>query len=332
MTSENLELFEDLKACGAELVVVPIRKAYISIRKMWRVLRYVMQKDIRVINAFDLKSLIIALYIKILFRSNLKVIYHNVNSLIEFSGYKLPLFSFFLKYCDLSISNSKASMGEIASLMSKRKARVIYNGVDTTFFTKRLDIRHIARRNLNLKENEIVLGIVANFRKQKNYPFLMLAFEKLSIRYQGLKLLCVGGGTYFEDTKTWVARKDMKNRVIFTGYAANVTYYLNAIDILVLPSLWEGLPNAILQAMSVGVPVVASNVGGCPEIIRDLYNGILFPPNDEENFVESVGMLIEDSELRTEFAANARKTVEEKFSLQRMIEEYVVLYNSLKEK
>ncbi len=120
-----------------------------------------------------------------------------------------------------------------------------------------------------------------------------------------------------------------KKNLIFTGYSKDVAEYLSLMNIFVLCSLQEGLPNVLLQAMSMGIPVIASDVGGCPEIIDDMKNGILYPSNDLDRFVEVVEMLIEDRSFSSKLAANARRTVEEKFSLNRMIEDYMVFYREL---
>ena len=145
------------------------------------------------------------------------------------------------------------------------------------------------RSDLEFKEKEIILGIVANFRRQKNYPFLLRAFEILSAKHENIKLLCVGGGEYLEQTIAAASQLNLAKKIIFTGYSGRVIDYLNTMDILVLPSLWEGLPNAIIQAMSMGIPVVASNVGGCPEIINNMKNGLLFPSNNLDEFTRSGG-------------------------------------------
>ena len=82
--------------------------------------------------------------------------------------------------------------------------------------------------------------------------------------------------------------------MIFTGYSKDVAEYLSLMNIFVLCSLQEGLPNVLLQAMSMEIPVISSDVGGCPEIIDNMANGILYPSNHLEKFIEAVEMLIED--------------------------------------
>ena len=329
VTNENLALLENFKAYGVHIVVVPIRKSYLSIGKIYSIMRYIKHNHITVINAFELKGLMIAISIRAVVGFNLKIVYHSVNSVIMFTNIQLAIFARLLRFCQGFICNSGFSKNELRKLFPGKMIRVIHNGVDSAVFRRNHHKRHMSRSDLNIGKEEIVLGIVANFRRQKNYPFLLKAFEMLSTKNENLKLLCVGGGENLEKTKKMALRQNLHGKVIFTGYSEHVIGYLNAIDILVLPSLWEGFPNAILQAMSMEIPVVASNVGGCPEIINNMRNGILFPSNNLDKFTEAVEMLSDDSDLTSRLGDNARKTVEKNFSLSRMIESYTAFYREL---
>ena len=137
-----------------------------------------------------------------------------------------------------------------------------------------------------------------------------------------MRLICVGGGYLLDEMKEMARSYGLEKNLIFTGYSKNVAEYLSLMNIFVLCSLQEGLPNVLLQAMSMEIPVISSNVGGCSEIIDNMTNGILYPSNNLEKFIEAVEMLIEDRNFASKLGANARRTVEEKFSLDRMIEEY----------
>ena len=329
VTSEDLSLLEHFQACNVGIMVKPIRKVYLNIGKISAISRYVKRNRITIINAFDLKGLLIAVLIRIVADFSLRIVYHDVNSIIEFTKIQLFIFGKLLKFCQEFICNSRFSKTELGHFVPRRTINVIHNGVDCTAFTRNLHKRYILRSDLEFKEEEIILGIVANFRRQKNYPFLLRAFEILSAKHGNLKLLCVGGGKYLEQTIATASQLNLAKKIIFTGYSGRVIDYLNTMDILVLPSLWEGLPNAIIQAMSMGIPVVASNVGGCPEIVNNMKNGMLFPSNNLDEFVEAVEMLIEDRDFVSRLGANAKRTAEERFSLRRMIEDYARFYKEL---
>ena len=326
VTSEKLTLLEEFRTRHIKIIILPIKKAYLSIVQTLKLFYYCNKNDIKLINAFDLKSLFLAFAVKVMSCFHIKIVYHNVNSLIELSNTQFKLLSLLLKSCNSCICNSIFSKNEIEMLISTNKIHVIHNGLDPFFFKQNGSIRDRIRRSFDIQKDEIVLGIIANFRKQKNYPFLLKAFAILSEKYGKLKLLCVGGGKYLEHSKLIATEQNLEKKIVFTGYSEYVVKYLSAVDIFVLPSLWEGLPNALLQAMSMEIPVVASSVGGCSEIVHHMENGMLFLPNDIDKFTEHIETLIHDKNLACKLGHNARKTVEEEFSMDRMIMEYTTFF------
>ena len=118
----------------------------------------------------------------------------------------------------------------------------------------------------------------------------------------------------------------LTDSVVFTGRVENVEDYLRAADIFVLPSTTEGMSVALLEAMAVGLPVVASRVSGTVDVIKHGENGLLFEPGDVEGLADCITSLIESPNQRAELASQARKTVEQHFSLDRAADRYVALY------
>ena len=116
------------------------------------------------------------------------------------------------------------------------------------------------------------------------------------------------------------------------GERSDVPGILKTFDVFVLPSLNEGMSNTILEAMATGIPVIASNVGGNPELVIDGRTGFLFPSNDVESLVQKIKTYILHPELKQKHGYNARKRVEEKFSLDQMIRRYEELYVELVER
>ena len=171
VTSEDLELLKDFQSFGVDIMVAPIQKVYLSIRKIRAILRYVKSNQITVINAFDLKGLIISILIKILVRFHLKIVYHHVTSLIEFSRGQLIWFLGLVKCCYASICNSRYSERDLQKFVPRCRIHTIYNGVDNAIYKRDGQTRSAIRSQLNIKKNEIILGIVANFRKQKKLSF-----------------------------------------------------------------------------------------------------------------------------------------------------------------
>jgi glycosyltransferase involved in cell wall biosynthesis len=124
----------------------------------------------------------------------------------------------------------------------------------------------------------------------------------------------------------------LAGRVIFLGAQDNVAELLNAFDVFVLPSLTEGMSNTILEAMATGLPVLATRVGGNPELVEDRVTGMLFTPGDAEKLAAQMDILLGDEVLRGRYGSEARRRTVADFSLDRMLANYRDLYFELAER
>lgn len=327
--SDRFSLKDDFESLNAKVLIVPIKKVYFSFAKLLHLSNYVRLNKIEIVNSFDPKGFLISIFIKLLNFSYPKIIFNNVNSFSLYTLKQRRLLLTLLRFSDAIICNSRFSKNQLETHISHAGIYVVHNGVDTKLFKKNVASENILKAELGINDHHIILGTVGNFRKQKNYPFLLRSFEILSSRHRELKLLCVGGGEGIGEMQRMLKRSDLDQNVFLTGYTENVKEYLSIMDIFVLVSLYEGLPNAILEAMSMELSIVSSSVGGCSELIEHLKNGILFPANDMEKFIQAVEKLIDHNNLAQNLSVNARKTVEEKFSLNRMIKNYLFLYEKL---
>lgn len=172
----------------------------------------------------------------------------------------------------------------------------------------------------------VTIGTIANFRKEKNYPFLIKTFSILNQKHPNLRLICVGGGTLLQEMKHLAELLEVESQIIFTGYTDDIISYLRLMDLFVLCSERESFPNVLLQAMSMEVPVLSTNVGGCLEIVKHGKNGMTYPSNDVGAFVSTLEIMIQNRSFASELAANGRKTILDHFSLKRMISDYVDFY------
>ena len=315
---------------NATIQIVPVSKGYLELKKAWKIYKYVNENCISVINSFGLKELILSTAIKAFGCWRLKTVHHSVELLQHYGFIQKALLGVLLELSNVVLFNSKGSKKIMKGFsMPEKKIVVIKNGIDTSAFKKTLSEKQDLRIRHNVGENEIVLGTIANFREEKNYPFLLSAFRVLSESHPNLRLICVGGGYLLDEMKELSRSYGLEKKLIFTGYSKDVVRYLSLMDVFVLCSLRESLPNAILQAMSMEIPVISSDVGGCPEIIDNMTNGILYPSNSVEGFIEAVEMLLGDKCFAYRLGVNARRTVKETFSLYRMIEDYSAFYLEL---
>ncbi len=202
------------------------------------------------------------------------------------------------------------------------KIRVIYNGVDTSYFVP--GDKRKARKRLSLPQDAYIVGSVGRLHWCKGYVYLIRAIRKVSCRRDVL-LLLVGEGEERRRLEEEVEKLGMQGRVIFAGEVGDVRDYLWSMDVAVFPSIYEGFGISILEALSSGVPVVASSTGGIPEIIRGDY-GILVPPRDVERLSRVITGLLENEGRRERMRAEGRRYVEKNFSIEKTVEEWVSLY------
>lgn len=187
------------------------------------------------------------------------------------------------------------------------------------------------RRELGLSENDLVIGNIASLCKRKNQGVLIKVLRLISEKLPNARLLFVGeeDPEIKQELLSLVYSLNLSGKILFLGRKDNIADYLNIMDIFVLPSLFEGIPLAMLEAMYMQVPVVASEVGGVSEIIINNKNGILVKPNNIEALAGAITGLIINKEKRIRLAQEGRKTTLERFTIEGYITELENLYNQL---
>ena len=232
----------------------------------------------------------------------------------------------------VTIVSQKASETMLKSkTASANKLLVIYNGIDLNkFIFQDKKTREEIRKELNLKKDDKVLISIGRLFKAKGYPYLIEAIKILKSKYPDIKLLIIGEGEEKNKLETQTRELNLEKNKYFLGRKENVSNCLNASDIFILASLWEGFGLAIVEAMACGLPVITTNVGGIPEIIQDKISGLLVDPKDSEILAQKIDYLLNlDADSRERLILKGRKIVEQKFSLEKMITKYEELYYKL---
>lgn len=202
---------------------------------------------------------------------------------------------------------------------------VIYNGVDVTRIAAA--DRTAARRALGAPEGEIVIGTVGRLVPVKNYELLVRAFGRLaSPSGRPTRLVFIGEGPERAKLEAAAAASGVAARTILLGHREDVADLLVGLDVFVLPSLSEGMSNTLLEAMAAGVPVVASDVGGNGEIVRDGETGLLFASGDEGGLAAHLETLVADPARRAGMGRTGYERVMREFSMAAMIRKYEALY------
>lgn len=205
----------------------------------------------------------------------------------------------------------------LKSGIKESRIEVVLNAVQTDIDNNLLaQDRYNKRQLLNISEKDFVLGYVGRLSKEKGIQYLIEAAEILNESDIPIKVLIIGDGPEKKDSECLVRQKGLEGKVSFTGFQTNVKSWIPAMDVFVLPSLIEGTPMALLEAMAYGIPVVASDVGGVPQIIDSGKEGILVSPGKPEEIAAGITRLYNDDSLREDFATAAYKKVKSNFDIK----------------
>jgi glycosyltransferase involved in cell wall biosynthesis len=215
--------------------------------------------------------------------------------------------------------------------VARHKITRIYNGFDFQLYdaVTPLDVR----TEFHLPADSVVFGIVGKISPQKNHLLLLKAFNTLAKRHSNARLLIVGGksytDSYYDQVKWEIDHSGLQEQVLITGWRPDAFNVIGGLDCLIMPSAWEGLGMVLLEAIVHGVPVIATQVSGIPEVVRDGVDGVLVAPGDCDALVDAMEATVgRRAEARVRRPAPGRDYINQKFSFRRMLEETLGVYQA----
>jgi glycosyltransferase involved in cell wall biosynthesis len=208
---------------------------------------------------------------------------------------------------------------------------VIPNGVDLARYVRTISLAD-AKRRLGFSPDRLLVGCVARLAPEKNLALLVTAIDELISRGVKCDLVIAGEGPERGRLESLIRSRAHFCHLHVLGHRSDVVALYQAMDIFVLPSLREGLPLALLEAMSCGVPVVASHVGGVPQLVSHGTNGFLFESQRQEDLAAAVARLAEDGALRRTLGENGRRTVEARFDVSASVKQIRSVYDETLER
>lgn len=197
----------------------------------------------------------------------------------------------------------------INSGVSEETIEVVYSGVNLEKI-QNTPVTTDLRNEFNIKHGQSILGNVAALAPHKDHKTLIRAIEILSNRRNDFKLIIFGSGSLEEELKNLVSEKELDSFILFAGFRENIISYMKEFDIFVLSSNLEGLCTSLIDASACGLPIVATETGGIPEIVLHNKTGLLSEPENPEQLADVIDLILSDPGLREEFSGNAVKHAE----------------------
>ena len=214
--------------------------------------------------------------------------------------------------------------------INKEKISVITNAVPVPALAMQNDKRgRCFRQQHGISPEEFVFVYVGRLSEEKGLHYLLEAFSGLIRSAISARLVLIGDGPQHKVLKQRIAELDLEQRISLTGFQKQISPWLAIADCFVLPSLTEGTPMALLEAMAAGVPIVATGVGGVPDVITNGVNGLLVPCANAEALRHGMSRIIADPELRKKYRCEARKTVDSRYSVQPWCQKILQIYQGL---
>lgn len=247
---------------------------------------------------------------------------------------KDPLHNFLYKNLTCAIAISaviEKNLIETTALTSE-KIKLIHNGIDLKKFNP-LNVKGSVRQEFKIPNDKLVIGFIGRFTKGKGHEEFIEAAEILSKKYASLIFLITGEASRDEESyeakiRNLVHQKELNDKLIFTGYRNDTPEVLSAMDIFVFPSHSEAFGNALVEAMAMEKPTVASNSDGVLDIAQDGITSFLFQNKESDDLAAKIEQLINDQEKRKDFGRAGRKRVIEKFDREKQMDKLIGLYKS----
>lgn len=289
--------------------------------------RIVVKHGINVIQTHSYKANVLGFCLRLLWGKPWIAFAHGYTH----GGWKIRIYQLIdkivLRYADRVIAVSESMKTLLVQLgVQEEKIRLIYNAIELPH--QNPEGATVVRDRHGLAPDRKVIGVIGRLSPEKGLMDFLKALEQTITSMPNVVALLVGEGPDQAALEQFATSHGLGERVVFTGYQEKVADYYQALDLLVLPSLTEGLPNVVLEAMSFGVPVLATNVGGVSEIIN-ADNGVLVPPGDPDTLAAKMVELLRDDVSRRIIGCRGRDSLFPRFAPDHRVRQILSVYNEL---
>jgi len=222
-----------------------------------------------------------------------------------------------LRFCEKVITVSEEIKNDLLRHgIKESKVVVIQNAVQNSYKEEELAHQRIEKRRfLSIEKDEFVIGYVGRLSEEKGVRYLIEAGSVLKERSEPFRIIIIGDGPRRKELEDLAKSKGLEKEIIFVGFQSDVEKWLAVLDVFALPSLTEGTPMALLEAMAAGIPVIATAVGGVPRVVESGVNGFLVAPGDFQGMSEKIRILKENPVLRNKMATEAVTVIKKQFDV-----------------
>ncbi len=325
----NSDFIRAAEEKGAATHIIPCRR-WVDPEALRRTQQVIKEKGIDIVHCHEMKGRLYGLFAAKGTPARLITTNHNWIR----SGFLVACFetldAFYIRFFPKIVAVSR----EVHQVMrcyfiSSEKIRVVINGINMHEFQRDKSAGEKIRKKFGLDEDVPLIGAVGRVSPEKGHKYFITAAGEVLASFPRARFIIVGEGFQSEEMKIHAARLGIRDRIIFSGFSENIAACYSALDVFVLPSLIEGTPMALLEAMSAELPVIASRVGGIERIIRNEENGLLVSPANAQEAAAAIIRLLQDPVKGKKMAKNAWETVAERYSARKMTDAYMKLYTEL---
>ena len=323
------QMVEEIKNQGGKVTCLSAKNNIGILLSVRKIIAYVKQHNIEMIHCHLPWAGIVGRLVGRI--TNVPVIYteHNTWDHYHKLTYFINKLSFSSQQKVIAVSKDVANSIKINFKKPNPPVHVVLNGINTEKFSRSVPVTRDIRKELGISEQSVVIGIVCVFRAQKRLSEWLEIAQKLHDKNPECRFIIVGDGPLKEEIHQKAGMLQMDNYVHFAGLQSEIRPYLAVMDIFMMSSEFEGLPIALLEAMSMGCMPACTAAGGIPELISDGTNGLLVPTTHPKLLINKLEYFLTNPEKIKQMGWASRETVLNRFSLEKMVNELEKIYESV---
>ncbi len=323
------QVVNELEKAGGTVVCFPAGNNIRIVMQVRKIVAYVKKHHIQLIHCHLPWAGIVGRLVGCLTRIPVVYTEHNKWERYHRLTYFMNRLTFSSQQQVIAVSGEVARSIKTHYHRPKPAVQVVQNGIDTDKFSALQPMERDIRSELNIPPGKIVIGIACVFRAQKRLTQWLEIAHQLHALHPDTYFIIAGDGVLREEVHQKATTLHMRSCVYFAGLQTEIRPWLKAMDIFMMTSEFEGLPIALLEAMSMGCMPACTDAGGIPEVIKDNTNGILVPVNNAGMLTHRISALLDHPEQLPALKQAARETVIRQFSMQKMVSQLENIYDHL---